>query len=117
MENIVDAPIEEPKKKWNIFSTLSIIFGGLSIVAFLWMFAQTPTTMKASESLKPPLSPIIAEIYLTILSLGFISTIGSYLRREPSRYRKQIGAGLNAVLFIFIVVLYYLSTNTNYFTY
>ncbi|MFK8102371.1 MAG: hypothetical protein AB8G15_07600 [Saprospiraceae bacterium] len=107
MENIVDAPIEEPKKKWNVFSTLSIIFGGLSIAAFLWMFAQVPTTIKASETLKPPLTPIIAEIYLTILSLGIISTVGSYLRKEPSRYRKQIGLGLNVFLFLFIIFLYY----------
>jgi RsiW-degrading membrane proteinase PrsW (M82 family) len=105
MNEILDK-IEEEKIVKKTFSILSF---GMTIVIFtlfLYFNSLIPTEIKASDGFKNRIPENHEELAIVVklsCMLGFVFSILSFVKKEPSSLIKWIGAIINILIFLLIV--------------
>lgn len=97
MSEILDYEAE-PQVRKSIFSLLSLLLGittwGLGLITFLYI----PYKIKVGES--PKIPPILPVLFKFIFIAGLITTVLSFVRKEPSGLKKWGGLILNVMMVI-----------------
>jgi hypothetical protein len=79
------------------FSKLAFGTAIFSAILVFYYFSQIPSEMKASDIGKPFISPIFAPMMSISCLLGFVFTVISFIKKEPSSIIKWIAALINFV--------------------
>ena len=93
----------ENKNNQKIFSLLSFISSLVTLGIFTYLFFILPRVIRVSGGFPIPPLTVILVFYVSFF-LGMITTIVSFIKKEPNSFYKWLGAVINIILFIFLVI-------------
>jgi hypothetical protein len=102
MNEILDSIEEEIRPK--TFSQLSFGTALITIGAFVYFNNLIPSNMKLSDGF-PVVNPVLMWTVRLNFLLGFIFTVISFVKKEPSSKVKWIGGIVNALVFVLCLVV------------
>ena len=102
MNEILDSIEEEIRPK--TFSKLSFGTAVITIGAFVYSNNLIPPNMKLSEGF-PVVNPVLIWAMRLNFLLGFIFTVISFVKKEPSSKVKWIGGIVNVLVFVLCLVV------------
>jgi hypothetical protein len=102
MNEILDSIEEEIRPK--TFSQLSFGTALITICAFVYVNNLMPSDMKLSDGF-PVVNPVLIWTMRLNFLLGFVCTVISFIKKEPSSKVKWIGGIVNALVFVLCLVV------------
>lgn len=100
MNNTLDSI--ENKNNQRTFSILSFILSLVTLGIFIYLIFILPRVLRVSGGFPIPPLTVIIFLYVSFF-LGMISTIVSFIKKEPNSFYKWLGAVINIILFIFLI--------------
>jgi hypothetical protein len=85
------------------FSKLSFATSIITAILMLYIMTKIPSEIKVNDIGKPFISPLFAMLMLLFCALGFIFTILSFVKKEPTTLIKWVGTVINMILILVLI--------------